>query len=129
MDGLPPFPNWDVREAVMSTQHFLPGEWRQGHKMTQAMRPTDIEGLQLGIGQFRNSEDADSLYAGLRQNFGPAWIEGGVATGYSGAPVVPMARAGIDIGNLGNIFAAPAYDVDSETLGALIGATLFNLEW
>lgn len=123
------FPDWTYRRGVASSHHLIPGEWREVHPFESAFRETDIDGLNLGVGRFQNSEDDESVYFGLKANGGPFWAEGGLASGYSGAPLVPFGRVGVDLNDRLSAFAAPAYNVDTQTLGAVLGLNVNALEW
>jgi len=58
-------------------------------------------------GVYYNSEETISAYGGLEFNAPfESTLEVGLVTGYSGAPVVPMARLTKD-----NWFVAPSYEV------------------
>lgn len=133
MDFLPfnalAFPGWEETRGVASSRHLLPGDWNETHPYQEVSRETDIPGLEMGLGRFLNSEDEESLYAALRGRSGPWWAEGGLATGYSGAPVVPFGRVGVDLTNRLSAFAAPAYNVDTQTLGAVLGLNFDALRW
>lgn len=122
------FPEWEYREGIASSHHLLPGEWNERHPFRQATREI-FPGLEVGVGEFLNSENAQSIYAALRGSRGPFWAEGGLATGYSGAPVVPFGRLGVDLGGGVSAFAAPAYNADTRDLGAVLGLNVFNREW
>jgi hypothetical protein len=133
MDFLPfngaDFPGWQHERGVASSNHLLPGDWNPVHPYQAATRETEIANLLMGIGRFQNSEDEESLYAALKAQGGPFWAEGGLATGYSGAPVVPFGRVGVDITDGISAFAAPAYNVDEQQLGAVLGLNFDLLEW
>lgn len=122
------FPDWEYREGMASSHHLLPGEWNEIHPFRQATREI-FPGLDMGVGEFKNSEGAQSLYGALKGSAGPFWAEGGLATGYSGAPVVPFGRVGMNLGDHMSVFAAPAYNVDRQQLGAVLGLNVFNREW
>lgn len=130
MDGVNAlaFPEWEYREGTASSHHLLPGQWNEIHPFRQATREI-YPGFEIGVGEFLNSENAQSLYAALKGQSGPFWAEGGLATGYSGAPVVPFGRVGMDLNNHLSLFAAPAYNADTRDLGAVLGLNVFNLEW
>lgn len=133
MDFLPlnalAFPGWEETRGVASSHHLLPGQWNEIHPYQAMTRETDIDGLEMGLGRFLNSEDEESLYAALKASRGPFWVEGGLATGYSGAPVVPFGRIGVDLNDRLSAFAAPAYSVDTQTLGAVLGLNFNAWEW
>lgn len=79
---------------------------------------------QMVAGAYLNSEDRLSLYAALRAEDGPWWIEGGAVTGYLSHDVMPFVRAGRDFDGF-SVFIAPAYEAQpTERLGAVVG-----LEW
>lgn len=113
-------PQWDIREGVASSKHGIPGDWNESHPYRRATRGTDGP-FEVGVGQFQNSEDAESLYAGLVGRRGPFWGEVGAATGYSGAPVVPFGRVGVDLNDWMRLFVAPAMNVDTGAIGPVAG--------
>lgn len=111
---------WRKTQGVASSKHGIPGNWTETHPYTRATRDTDGP-FQLGVGEYRNSEGEQSLYGGLIGRHGPLFAELGVATGYSGAPVVPFPRAGIELSDLARLFIAPAYDQHSGAAGPVVG--------
>jgi len=119
---------WAITEGIASSHHLLPGDWNEIHPYVSALRDSD-NGLAYGIGSFLNSEGNDTAYVGIRPEAGPFWAELGLATGYSGAPVVPFGRLGLDLGSGLSAFAAPAYNVDDQSLGAVVGFNNELLRW
>jgi len=119
--------DWETGEGIASSRHLLPGEWNEIHPYRYAYGQTDGP-LQLGIGQYLNSEGTDSIFGGLRYENGPLWAEGGAVTGYSGADVLPFGRIGVDLTNHLSAFAAPAMNGEG-TLGAVLGLNLQNWTW
>jgi len=64
----------------------------------------DVDNTVYGV--YYNSEDSISAYAGQKYKiFFDSELEVGLVSGYSGAPLVPMARVKKD-----NWFVAPAYE-------------------
>jgi hypothetical protein len=133
MDFLPvnalAFPGWEERRGIASSRHMIPGQWNEVHPFQEATRQTDMDGVSLGLGRFLNSENAESVYGGVKGQWGPFWAEGGLATGYSGAPVVPFGRVGMDLNDRMSVFAAPSYNVKTGDFGPVFGLNMLNWEW
>ena len=95
------------------TGHFLPGEWNEVHPGIRYE-----QGSLMGA-FFMNSEGNPSLALGYTGDAGPLFYEIGGATGYSGGPVVPFLRAGIEFERF-RFFVAPSVNTDGD-FGAVIG--------
>jgi hypothetical protein len=109
----------DLSAAIAVTAHLgLAGDYNAVHPHVRLSHGHVIAGAYL------NSEERLSLYAGLRGERGPWFIEGGIVTGYTGVDVAPYARMGYDFERM-TIFVAPAYEREPEPrVGAVVG-----LEW
>lgn len=93
--------------------HLLPGEWNAVHPCVR------LESGGWVAGAFLNSERNVSFSVGREWQDGPWWLELGLATGYTGGPVVPVVRAGYDLGRA-RLFAAPAATVEGD-IGVVLG--------
>lgn len=99
--------------------HFLPGDWTEQHvglryeqdRFVAALFLNSENNPSLALGLFGETELTDSLNV-----FG----EIGGATGYSGGPVVPFVRGGIEYKDRFRLFVAPAMNTDGE-VGAVVG--------
>lgn len=100
------------------SHHLLEGNWNEVHPCVRMEVPV-TESLNIGGGAFLNSEGNVSAFVGLSGG-DRFWWEAGIATGYSGGDVVPFGRVGIDLDRY-RLFLAPAYNVDSNEIGAVIG--------
>lgn len=96
------------------SHHLLAGDWNEVHPCVR------FEHEQFIAGAFLNSENRVSAYAGYELSRDPWFLELGVATGYSAYPVVPFARAGVDLGQNLRAFVAPGVKTTGE-VGAVIG--------
>lgn len=105
--------------AIAVTAHLgLAGDYNAIHPHVRLSHDNFIAGAYL------NSESRVSVYAGLRGDRGPWFIEGGVVTGYTGADVAPYARIGYDFERV-TLFAAPAYEYEPEgQFGLTLGLEL-----
>lgn len=74
------------------------------------------------VGAYYNSEFAASVYVSHTFTYDQWFAEVGAVTGYSGAAVIPMLRAGYNISDNSAVFISPAYA--NETFGAVIGLEL-----
>lgn len=93
--------------------HLLEGDWNGVHPCIRLERDGWVAGA------FLNSEGRVSVSAGREWQDGPWWAEAGLATGYSGAPVVPLVRGGYDFGAV-RAFAAPAVTIKGD-VGLVLG--------
>ncbi|NNU81340.1 hypothetical protein HMH01_12920 [Halovulum dunhuangense] len=87
--------------------------------------------LGYRIGAYLNSQDRIALAAGVNiDGPGLTFVQAGVVTGYRFAPVVPMARVGLEYehasGFGGRIFAFPSASDDELELGIGVEA---NYTW
>lgn len=98
--------------------HLLEGDWNAVHPCVRIER----EGWVAGA--FVNSERRLSLSVSREWQGGLWFAEAGLVTGYSGARVVPMVRAGYDLGHA-RVFASPAVTVNRD-VGLVLGVE-FNL--
>lgn len=108
----------DLILAIATTAHLgLVGEYNEVHPSVQLRFDSGVV-----AGAYHNSEDALSVYAGLRGEWHGFFAEGGAVTGYLDHPV-PYARVGYEFTDNFAAFAAPAFEqVDNDfTLGAVIG--------
>lgn len=84
--------------GVTRTFHSQPGDWNEVHPSVRH------ENGHLMAAAYHNSEGRLSFAVGAvaRRDVGPvsAFCEGGLVTGYSRAPVMPMARCAADYGVL-----------------------------
>jgi choline dehydrogenase-like flavoprotein len=120
--GFEELPGWGYERGVTGFSHLgLDAQYNELSPYVKATREMD-NGLLAGMGLTYNSEGNPSVFVGVGDEYGPAWWDAGVATGYEATPLMPFARAGI-----GPVYAMPAYD--GESLGAVIGAKLLELEW
>lgn len=69
--------------------HLMPGEWN-------AIHPCIRYGDDFAVGAYLNSESRVSAYASYTWRHDDWFLEAGAVTGYSGADVLPFARAGLD---------------------------------
>lgn len=104
-----------VTLALAFSHHIgLHGDHNEVHPSIRYTHDNFIAGAYL------NSEDNVSPYAGLRYEYGEAYIEGGIVLGYTGADVLPYGRIGYEISDSVSFFAAPAYQ-EPDILGAVVG--------
>ena len=99
--------------------HFLPGEWNETHPGIRYEQAPYMGAF------FMNSEGNPSLAMGLTGEIDltdsfSLFGEVGGATGYSGAPVVPFVRVGIEYNDNTRVFLAPAMNTDGD-FGAVLG--------
>ena len=99
------------------SMHFAIGDgWNERHPCARYVAD------DFTIGAYLNSEDSLSVYIShifVRDSW---FLETGLVTGYSGADILPMVRAGYEITDNVLIFASPAY-ADGKT-GLVVG-----VEW
>jgi len=107
-------------EIVLAlSTHFLPGDWNEVHPGIRYEQSYFMGAL------FLNSEGNPSLAIGLTgeveltESFNIFGDIGG-ATGYSGGPVVPFARVGVEYNDRTRVFLAPAMNTDGD-FGAVLG--------
>ena len=93
--------------------HFLEGDWNGIHPCVRFERDGWVAGA------FLNSEGRVSLSVGHEWQNGLLFAEAGLATGYSGAPIVPVVRGGYDFGDV-RAFVAPAMTVNQD-VGLVLG--------
>jgi len=93
------------------TMHLLPGDWNEVHPGGVCQADNGLFGAA-----YYNSESKLSLVGG----YDMGWLELGLATGYSAAPVVPMIRVAYDINDNVKAFGMPAATVDGE-VGVVFG--------
>ena len=101
--------------------HFLPGEFNEVHPGIRYEQASFMGAF------FMNSEGNPSLALGLVGRSDPFFAEIGVATGYSGGPVVPFARVGIEHNRL-RLFVAPAMNTDGD-IGVVGGLEIIALRF
>ena len=106
--------------ALALTLHFSNVDYNEVNPHVRL----EHEGLILGA--YKNSFDTTSSYIGYKHRFDKNWIEGGIVTGYTTAPVLPFVRIGRDIFPNVRVFVAPGtetrYDDNNETT-KIIGIT------
>ena len=73
------------------------------------------------IGAFLNSEDVVSIYASYTWQKNQWFFETGLATGYSGASIVPIIRGAVKIADNTILFISPAYEVNTKQVGFVLG--------
>jgi len=78
------------------------------------------------IGAFLNSENTVSAYGSYTLEWDERFLEIGLATGYSGADVAPMIRAGININQNVRAFIVPGYDFINKRGGLVLGVEFSN---
>ena len=103
----------NLSACVALSLHLLPGDWNAVHPCLA------LEHKNWVAGAFLNSERRLSVSAGYEWQRGPWWAQAGAATGYSGAPVVPVLRGGYEAGAI-RYFAAPAMTVKQD-VGLVLG--------
>lgn len=110
--------------CAAATMHIgLSGDFNERHWCIQGQYDHVIAGA------FKNSEGNTSTYLGLRaeREFTDGvtgFIEGGAATGYSFATVVPYGRIGVELGDHVDVFAIPAINSDTREIGAAVGVAV-----
>ena len=111
----------DIFLAIATTMHLgLAGEYNEVHPSIQARFDNG-----LIAGTYYNSEDAVSVFAGLRGEWRGFFLEGGAVTGYEYSYLLPYGRGGYEITDNFSVFIAPAFEAfDGLTVGAVIGAEL-----
>jgi hypothetical protein len=125
--GLDQVPGWAYEEGITGFNHFgTQGQYNELSPYVKATRDMD-NGLSMGLGRTINSEGADSIFAGIGGDYGPAWWEVGGATGYEAAPVIPFGRVGIDLTDNLSAWAMPAYEQGN--LGAVLGMNFRPVRW
>ena len=72
------------------------------------------------VGAYYNSEHNVSVYGSYTFE-GPISLEIGLATGYSGAPVIPFIRTFTALYDNSILFISPAYNIDTEQFGFVVG--------
>jgi hypothetical protein len=103
----------NLAACVAFSLHILPGDWNAVHPCIRLEHDGWIAGAYL------NSEGRVSFSAGREWTSGPWWAEAGLATGYEGAPLVPVIRGGYDFGPA-RAFVAPAMTVKQD-VGLVLG--------
>ena len=109
----------DIILAIAATAHLgLAGDYNEVHPSVQLRFDSG-----LIAGAYHNSEDALSVYAGARGEWGGLFVEGGGVWGYEYAEVIPYFRAGYEITDSLSVFLAPAFEAigDDLTVGAVVG--------
>ncbi len=125
--GLEQMPGWAYEEGISGFRHVgTEGQYNELSPYVKATRDMD-NGLTMGMGRTVNSEGADSVFAGVGGDYGPAWGELGGATGYEAAPVIPFGRVGIDLNDNISAWAMPAYEQGN--VGAVLGLNFKPLTW
>lgn len=100
------------------TEHGVPGDFNEVHP---ALR-YEFESAPLMGTLYKNSEGSLSMGGGLfgrhalTDNLG-LFGELGLVTGYDAAPIMPMARGGLEIGDRFRVFGFPAVTKDDIGLG------------
>jgi hypothetical protein len=108
----------DLTFAIAVSAHLgLAGDYGVLHPHVR------LEQGRVVAGAYLNSESRLSLYAALRAEDGPWWIEGGAVTGYLSAPVLPFVRAGRDFDGW-SLFVAPGYEAHPRRFGVVLGVEL-----
>jgi len=100
--------------ALALSLHLFPGDWNAVHPSVRC----DVGALEVGA--FYNSERRVSVTAGRTFEWPDLWIEAGLATGYSYAPVIPYLRAGHDFGGGRHVWVLPTLTPDG-TPGIVLG--------
>lgn len=96
------------------TTHLIAGDWQDLHPGVECDLSSNV-----GAAAFLNSENRLSLagYFTFRHSSGLS-LDAGLATGYSGGPVVPMVRLNHDSSGL---FVVPAYNQQTQDVGIVLG--------
>jgi hypothetical protein len=96
--------------------HALPGDWNEIHPGFECQHNQVIGGAYL------NSEGDLSGFVGMRFDVNDkVSFDVAAVTGYSAAPVVPMARVNYKFNDNFRVFAAPVANTDGD-VGAVFGA-------
>lgn len=105
--------------VALSAHLGLVGDYNAVHPQVKC--EPDQSGFIAGA--YWNSEKAVSVFAGWKLRHDRVWLESGIVTGYSDAPVMPFARAGVDLNDRSSLFVAPAYENigGDERFGAVLG--------
>jgi hypothetical protein len=109
-----------VLEIILAfTGHFLPGDYNEIHPGIR------YEQGSFSGAFFMNSEGNASLALGFYEELEInsdvlLFAEIGGASGYSGAKVVPFARAGIEFNETIRLFIAPSVNTNGD-VGAVLG--------
>lgn len=108
------------------TMHSLSGDWNEKHPSVQFQEDYYVAGY------YRNSEDRDSFYGGLRGEDSGFFIEGGFVTGYKSMDIMPFFRGGKDIRLSNSLivegFVAPSISYDRD-IGVVVGIGLKTFIW
>ena len=107
----------DIVAGVALSLHVgLPYDYNAVHPFVE------VEYNSVSIGVYKNSINNPSFYITYTHDYGNAFIEGGLVTGYVGSDVTPYARVGYKLSPNLVWFAAPAYDAGH--IGAVTGIEL-----
>ena len=101
--------------AIALSVHAFAGDYNSVHPSVRC----SVE--NWSIGAFYNSERKVSITAGYTFDLGTFWIEGGLATGYLYADVIPFVRAGVPISDKTNLFILPTLKPGGNNLGLVFG--------
>ena len=100
--------------CVAFTTHLgMAGDFNEVHPCAR------LEFDQWTLGAYRNSETTLSVYGSYTFELGNLFAEVGAVAGYSGAAVLPFARAGIEFDET-RLFIAPAY-TNGGDIGLVVG--------
>ena len=117
-------------EAIAAyTDHLLAGDWNEVHPSLR----WEAENRPYMAAAYKNSEGGLSLAAGFHgeipiTNRLALFGEAGLATGYSGSPLMPFVRGGLDYDNRLRAFIAPAMNTDGD-VGAVLGIENVLARW
>lgn len=103
---------------AITTHIGLAGDWQNLHPCIR------YEADAFTIGAFLNSENSLSLYSSYTFENGPWSLEAGLATGYSGAALIPILRGAVELDKNVLLFISPAYETVNKTFGVVLGVEI-----
>lgn len=100
---------------ALTTHIALGGDWNEVHPCVR------LSENNWTVGAYLNSENSLSLYSSYTFENGPWSLEAGLATGYSGAALIPILRGAVKIDKNILLFISPAYETVNKTFGVVLG--------